>query len=169
MTATQTPHDRLRACWQALRALPADAGGRELFARLSVEHRAALDALVAAQALDPAVAGAAQAAFAGAAEHVERSTGIMTCYVAIDGRLQSTATSVLGRAAALADLAAAGQSIDAGTVAQARAALERDIAYLAARAAAGGSQAPYPVEATPESARAAAFLAELFSGTLETP
>lgn len=163
MTATRTPHDRLRACWQALRAVPADADRRELFPRLNAEHRAALDALAAAQALDPAVAGAVQAAFTGAAEHVERSTGIMTCYIGIDGRLYSTATSVLGRSAALAEMAAS-QSLDPETVAQARAALERDIAYLAERAAAGASNAPYPVEATPESVQAAAFLAGLFSG-----
>lgn len=168
MTATRTPHERLRACWQALRAVPAEGDSRALFAQVSAEHRAALDALVAARALDPAVAEAVEAAFAGAAEHVERSTGVMTCYIAIDGRLWSSATSVLGRAAALADLAA-GQSLDSETIALARVALERDIAYLAARAAAGGSQAPYPVEATPESARAAAFLAGLFTGAQEAP
>lgn len=125
----------LRDLWYGLDELASVASdedeGIEKRDLLISEHEATLANLVNAGAVDPAVAEAMQVAYAEAAFHVWRSNTNLTCYVApprpeytVQGRAE-----LLRQAEVLEELAASA-AIDADTVAEARAAIERDLAYL---------------------------------------
>ena len=125
----------LRELWYSFDKLAKDAAdqerGHEALERLTSEHQAALDALVETGQLDAAVADEMQVAFAEAAWHVWRFNAPITCYVPApypDYEFESK-HSLMKQAELLEEMAKR-SSIDEATVAQARAAIERDIAYM---------------------------------------
>lgn len=185
-TATPVPtaRDRVRDCWYRLddlgrQTLEQGDGEGKWVERLALEHRAALDALVAAGELPAGVAGEIHAAFQAAASHVWRSNAPITCYKPLMGPeyTPASAEQLARQVMALENLAAAG-GLDPQTVAQARAAIERDMAFLnlpdaerealyARLVAAAGDYHNYPsfdeidLEITPEAVAAAQFLVNL--------
>jgi len=139
------------------------------------DHRAALDELVAAGELEAAVADQVQLAFSGAIYHVWRSNVPITCYepVIID-YTPTSAQQLVQQAGILAELAESG-SLEEETIARARVAIERDIAFLALAQAeiqtlydrlieAAGDTYAYPsfdeveLDITPQAVEAARFL-----------
>jgi hypothetical protein len=180
-----SPRGRLRSCWQRFDWLEEQAKdwtdyekGEKALEQLKTEHRAALDELVAAGELEAAVADEVQNAFDAAAYHVWRANCGATCYepVLIDYTPTSSA-QLVQQAELLADLAD-DATVDQSAVAQAQAAVERDIAFLSLSheerqmlydelvEAAGGSYdfpsfSELELEITPEAAEAARFLVEL--------
>lgn len=124
-----TAWDALRACWAQLEcARPrAPLGEAALPADLNQRHAEALEALVAGGELGPAVAGEIAGAFEELVDHIQRSMAL--CYMAFSAA-QMGRQDLMGQVAALE--AMAGESdLDPDTVAQVRAALERDMAWLA--------------------------------------
>lgn len=126
--------ERLRACWLrfdwlAQQTQQWDQKDQDMqpSQELLAEHRAALDDLVAASELPAPVAAQVQAAFDAAVYHVWRANAPITCYepVVIDFKPTSSANLV-----AQAELLAQSDDLASDTVAQARAALERDVAFL---------------------------------------
>lgn len=173
--------DRLRASWHNLDHLARDAPdlerGEKTRERLVVDHRKALDNLVKAGAFDSAIADEMQAAFEGAAYHVWRANAPITCYESVP-YYQVEGSSDLARQADLLAEMAEKSAIDEATVAQAQAAIERDVAFLAmsaedqqalvevvVRAAGEGGDLPTLAELDmgipPESVEAARILVEL--------
>jgi len=131
-----TPRDRLRNCWLRFEWLAEQArdkdyerGGKAREGLLA-DHQSALDELVAAGELDASVAPQVQTAFSAAVYHVWRANAPITCYeaVMIDYTPVSSA-QLTQQAALLAEMADDG-SLDPDVVAQAQAAIERDIAFL---------------------------------------
>jgi hypothetical protein len=178
--------DRLRQPWLDLDLLARDAQdserGQATLDRLKAEHRAALDALVSAGQIEPAVADEMQIAFEGAAWHIWRANAPMTCYVpSIGPEYWVQGASNLARQADVLTEMASAADLDPNTVAEAQAAIEQDIAYLSlpeeeqqaiiervmAEAGTGGE---YPalweldLEVSPESAEAARLLVDLLLG-----
>lgn len=173
----------LRQPWEDLDLLARDAHdmekGQQTLDRLIAEHRAALDALVQSGELDPAIADDLQAAFDGAARHVWRANAPMTCYVpAPYPEYRVEGSSDLARQAEILAEMAAQSDLDAETVAQAQASIERDIAFLTmsteeqqalidAVVQASGDSMNWPtlaeldLEIPPESAEAARILMQL--------
>jgi hypothetical protein len=176
---------RLRNCWLRLDWLAQQAKGNyergdQAREKLAADHRAALDELVAAGELGVAVADQVQVAFTEAAHHVWRSNAPITCYEAVMMDYTPASSGQLAQQAGLlAEMAKSGD-FDPATVAQAQAAIERDIAFLNLSDA--GTQALYEelIEAAgdtydfpsldeldldipPEAAEAARFLVELLS------
>ncbi len=180
-----TPRGHLRNCWLRFDWLTQEAQdwddherGEGALDQLIADHRAALDDLIAAGELDPSIADQVQVAFSEAAYHVWRSNCGMTCYEPVLINYTPTSADQLVRQADfLAEIADSGD-LDQNTVAQAQAAVERDIAFLALsneeiqslydelREAAGDTY-NFPsfdeldLEITPEAAEAACFLVEL--------
>jgi hypothetical protein len=178
-----SPRGRLRNCWLQLDWLAQQTQGdydrgdraRE---KLAADHRAALDDLVAAGELDAAVADQMQVAFTEASHHVWRSNAPITCYEAVMVDYTPASSGQLAQQASLlAEIAGSGD-LDPTTVAQAQAAIERDIAFLNLSdaetqalydqlvATAGGTYDFPPLdeldlEVTPEAAEAARLLVEL--------
>lgn len=174
---------RVRRCWLQLDRLArqteedyTEADG--LRDELLSDHRAALDRLVAAGQLDAAVADQVQAAFVEATYHVWRANSPISCYepVLID-YTPTSAAQLVQQAALLAELAGEAD-LDPDTVGQARAAIERDVSFLALsdteRQAlydrlihAAGDTFSFPsfdeldLAVPPEAAEAARFLVEL--------
>jgi hypothetical protein len=175
--------DRLRQPWHDLKRLARDAPdlerGQKTHERLVADHQAALDRLVAEGELDPAVADEMQAAFEGAAYHVWRANAPITCYESVPSPdYQVESSSDLSRQADLLAEMAEQSGIDQSTVAQAQAAIERDIAFLAMSAdaksalietvqEAAGDTWDFPhlteldMDVSPESVKAAHILVEL--------
>jgi hypothetical protein len=176
----------LRSCWLQLDWLAEQASdwsdyekGDRALEQLTAEHRAALDELVVAGELEADVADLVQEAFTEAAYHVWRANCGMTCYEAVAGPEYTPYASgqLAQQTELLADLAD-DATLDPETVAQAQAAVERDIAFLGlsdekvqalydALIEAAGESHDYPafdeldLEITPEDAEAARFLVEL--------
>jgi hypothetical protein len=126
----------LRAAWLDLEHLAqittADyEEGEDLRSKLLDEHRRALDNLIAAGDLSPAVAEQLQAAFTEATYHVWRSAAPFTCYLPAPGPNYTPISSdqLVKQAKLLTDVAR-GQEIEPSTVALAKAAIERDISFL---------------------------------------
>jgi len=175
--------DSLRQPWHNLDRLARDAPdlerGQKTHERLVADHQRALDNLVAAGDLDPAIAQEMQAAFQGAAYHVWRANAPITCYEAVpfpDYQIESS-SDLARQADALAEMADQ-SAIDEATVAQARAAIERDITFLAMATSerdaliqkvreAAGDSSDFPhlteldTDIPPESVEAARILVEL--------
>ena len=127
--------DRLRACWLGLEGIAQRAqedpdGAEKEKLALEAEHRAALDALVPLDELSAAVAEHVQVAFEAAAYHVWRANAPITCYepVLID-YTPTSSQQLTVQAEILAEMADDG-AIEKDVVAQAQAAIERDIAFL---------------------------------------
>jgi hypothetical protein len=129
---TSTPEAQLRNVWGQLDRLAertrkdADRGTR-MRESLAADHRAALNQVVARGRLSAAAAGRAQVAFEAAAYHIWRANAPITCYepVIIDFRPTTS-----GQLATQAALLAQRDDLDAQIVAQAQAAIARDIAFL---------------------------------------
>jgi hypothetical protein len=129
-----SPRGRLRNCWLRLDWLAQQAKGdyergdkaRE---KLAAEHRAALDGLVAVGELDAAVADELDTAFGAAVSHVLFINAPITCYEAVLVYTPVSSGQLAQQADLLAEMAKSGD-LDPATVAQAQAAIERDIAFL---------------------------------------
>jgi hypothetical protein len=131
--------DRLRRCWLSFGELAqatieeSNQGSTEntFGQQLSAEHRLALDELVAAGELTPAVADLIQEAYDAAIYHVWRSNALMTCYVPmIVNYAPGSAEVLIRQSEVLSGLAAQG-NIDPQTLLNAQTALEHDMAYYA--------------------------------------
>jgi hypothetical protein len=183
---SDTPRQRLREIWLRLDWLAQetrdnwdnDAQSQQARKQLISDHRAALDELTTAGDLDAAVAEQVQLAFSAAAYHVWRSNAPITCYEAmLVDYTPTSANQLVQQANLLADLA--GKSdLDPGTVAQAQAVIQRDMAFLSLSQAetealydalyeAAGDGYDFPsleeldLEISPQAAEAARFLAQL--------
>ena len=178
--------ERLRSCWLRLDWLEEQAQdwsdyekGEQALEQLKAEHRAALDGLVTASALDAGVATEVQNAFDAAAYHVWRANCGMTCYepLMMPDYTQSGSTQLVNQADLLADLAD-DTTVDPETVSRAQSTVERDIAFLNlsseeeqalydALTEAAGDAHDFPtfealeLEIAPEAAEAARFLIKL--------
>jgi hypothetical protein len=132
-----SPRGRLRACWLRfdwLAERAVDMGnyerGQQAMEELVADHRSALDELVAAGELERDVAGQVQTAYNAAAYHVWRANAPITCYEAVMIDYVPASSAQLARqAATLTEMAERGD-LDPDVVAQARAAIERDVAFL---------------------------------------
>jgi hypothetical protein len=151
----------LRGCWLDLDNPELQSSEDTDFSReLRQRNGDALAALVASGELDAAVADEIDAAFEEAIAHVQRQQA--TCYIALPPEF--TPRDDLVQQAELLETLAAEGDIDPQTVARARAALGRDIAWLA-RFHAGEAPGEWKgVEVTPEAAEAARILVELLLG-----
>lgn len=180
--------DRLRSCWYRFDWLVQQAQGNyergdRAREELAAEHRAALDELVAAGELEAAVADELEVAFDVAADHILWSNAPITCYdTAMPDYTPTSAGQLVNQAELLEDLAD-DATIDQDAVAQALAAIERDITFLTMSneewqalyqelVEAAGESHDFPafddleLEITPEAVEAAKFLVELL---LEEP
>ena len=125
--------ERLRRHWldlEGLVALDWEEGQAEV-ERRGTAHRAALDELVAAGKIEPAVAEHMHMAFLEAAEHIRLSRSMMTCYdMSQLGSVQmNTREDLVRQQALLVELAASGE-LDGAAVQRAWQAIERDIIFL---------------------------------------
>jgi hypothetical protein len=175
--------ERLRATWAQLDDLAAGTqadfeGSEEKRDALVAGHRAALDDLVAHGELAEDVAGQVQVAFDAAAYHVWRSNAPITCYepVLIDYKPASSDQLV-----EQAQVLAGRDDLDPQTVAQAQAAIAKEIAFLNMpqeevdalyqRILNGQSDQPIPnfqdvdLEVSPQDLAAAQFLVDLLLGS----
>ncbi len=151
----------LRQCWLDLAdpsLLSTEAAA--FAAELSRRHAAALERLVADGEIAAEVAAEIGVGFGQAVAHVQRQ--VATCYVALPP-VYAPRQDLMQQRAALAEMAERSQ-VDPATVARARAALERDLTWLARFQAGqeGGDLAA--TEATPAAAAAAGVLVELLLG-----
>lgn len=177
---------RLRSLWLDLDTIASNAGDDELGPQVRdeyiAEHQTALDHLVDRGVLDTAVAADMQTAYSEAAFHVWRQNSNITCYVPApppDYYVASRAELVT-QAQVLEEMATEA-ALNSDTVAEARAAIERDIAYMAMSGeeqqalaeriiAEMGSGGEYPdlgetgLEVPPSSAEAARALVRLLLG-----
>lgn len=141
----------LRECWAGLKNPELRAYDDTAFAKaLRERHAVALQGLVERGELEAAVADEIHAAFAQAIAHVQRQMAL--CYIMMP--IESVPRTDLMRQVTVLEEMAAKSEIDPATVAQARAALERDIAWLAEFQAGGmtGALGQVPVGATSVSA-----------------
>jgi hypothetical protein len=134
LPAAQTPRDRLRRLWFSFSELAEKTrAGRndedELGQKMSADHRAELDALVAAGGLSAPAADLVQEAYSAAVYHVWRSNAPITCYVPtfVDYG-PSSAAVLVKQAEILGELRGKGM-IDASTLSRAQSALEHDLAF----------------------------------------
>lgn len=153
--------EALRECWAelknpALRSFDDNDFSRSLRAR----HADVLAALVAGGALDAAVAEEITAAFAQAILHIQGQMSL--CYIAMP--VEHLPRHDLMRQVAVLEEVAVKSEIDPATVAQARAALERDIAWLAQFNAGETPETLWQTPVGVTSAQAAKVLADLLSG-----
>jgi len=180
-----SPRSRLRHCWLRLDWLAQQAmgdyeRGDKAREKLAADHRAALDDLVAAGEMNANVADELNTAFGAATTHVLFINAPITCYEPMLVDYTPASSGQLGQQAGLlAEMAESGD-LDPAIVAQAQAAIERDIAFLNLSdaetqalydeliAAASGTY-DFPsldeldLEISPETAEAARFLVELLS------
>jgi hypothetical protein len=131
-----TLKDNLRDCWLKLPWLAEQTlmdmqQGEEDRMRLLMDHRASLNRLVGHGDITLDVADQLHVAFEEASFHVWRINSRMTCYMPMPGpNYTPTSSSQLAtQAEILAELAERG-SLDLHTVEHAKAAIERDIAFL---------------------------------------
>jgi hypothetical protein len=151
----------LRACWLDLDHPDLQSFEDTDFARdLRHRHEHALAALVESGEIDAAVADEIAAAFEEAIAHIQRQQA--TCYIALPP-VFAPREDLIKQAEMLEEMAAAGD-IDPETMAQAQAALERDIAWLAQFHAGEEPGELDGIEITPEAAEAARILVELLLG-----
>ncbi len=186
--AGSSARGRLRDCWLRLDWLAQET--RDHFdsnvengplAQLTAEHEAALKALVESGEIGEGVAAELRAAFDAASYHVWRSNAPVTCYqAAVIDFAPTSAAQLVEQAATLEEMANKGQ-LDPAVVAQAQAAIERDMAFVSMtdeeRQAlyeqisqqAGDNYASIPtfdeveLEVTPEEVEAARYLVELLA------
>lgn len=138
-TEPATARDRLRLCWLRFGEL-AEATRREsesnstdntLGQQLTTEHLLSLEDLVETGELSPEIAGLVQEAYEAAVYHVWRSNTMITCYepVMLD-YAPSSAQNLVTQSQLLGEFAEQGV-IEEELLAQARSAIEHDMAYYA--------------------------------------
>ncbi len=171
--------DGVRAPWRDLDRLAKAAEdserGEKLRESLVADHRNALDGLVAAGEVTAPVAADIHVAFEEAAYHVWRSHAPISCYEPVAWpQYDIDAAANLARQAELLEQHAAG--LDEATAAEARKAIERDIAFLSLdparqqeiqRTEADGAWralADLELEAPAESTQAAEILVQVLAG-----
>jgi hypothetical protein len=151
----------LRECWVDLGHPKLQSFEDTDFSRaLRQRHDDALSALVESGELDAAVADEIAAAFEEAVSHIQRQQA--TCYIALPPEF-TPRENLVQQAQALEELAEEGD-LDPEAVAQAQAALERDVAWLARFHAGELPGDMDEIEITPEAAEAARVLVELLLG-----
>ncbi len=151
----------LRECWLALADSRLQVFEEDDFSQdLRARHTQTLDALVSAGELERDVADEIDVAFGQAIAHIKRQ--LATCYIALPSEYQPR-QDLVTQSAVLEEMAAKG-AIDTATVEQARAALERDIAWLEAFQAGQVPGALETIEADPADVEAAQILVELLLG-----
>ena len=123
-------------------------------------HDAALAALIEIGEIDAPVADEIGIAFEEAIAHIQRQQA--TCYAALPP-VFAPREDLVRQAEILEEMSTAGD-IDPETMAQAQAALERDIAWLAQFHAGEEPGELDGIEITPEAAEAARILVELLLG-----
>ena len=138
--ASLSTRERLRACWLSFNELAgktragSNQSGENSFddpfgAQLKADHRRALDELVAAGELKPAVANLVQEAYEAAVYHVWRSNVPITCYRSMGPNYAPTsAAQLVQQFAVLAEMAARGE-LNTDTVAMAQKAIQHDLAF----------------------------------------
>jgi hypothetical protein len=134
-----TAKDRLRTCWLSFGELAqatleeSNQGNNDnTFGQgLLVEHRRALDNLLAAGELTPAVAGLVQEAYEAAVYHVWRSNALMTCYEPMIVDYAPASAGILVQQSEVLNEVADEGKLDPQVLAKAKAALEHDMAYYA--------------------------------------
>jgi hypothetical protein len=173
--------ERLRACWLQFEGLaqraevdPDGAEGERL--ALVDEHRAVLDELVTLDEVTAEVAEHVQVAFEAAAYHVWRANAPISCYEPVEMNYKPLSSDRMTQQAAILTEMAEDGALEKDVVAQARAAIEWDIAFLCLSDAqvgelfqkahdAGGGDYPtfeeLALEVSPEAAQAAQFLVAL--------
>jgi hypothetical protein len=139
--ASLSARDRLRACWLSFNELAektlsgsnqaGDSTSDPFGAQLLADHRRALDELVAAGEIEPAVADLVQEAYAAAEYHVWRSNAPITCYepMVVD-YAPTSAAQLVQQSGILAEMAAKGE-LNSDTVAMAQKAIQHDLAFEA--------------------------------------
>jgi hypothetical protein len=154
--------EALRVCWLDLKdPRLGSSGGAAFSSELLRRHRDALTRLQTAGQLDSEVASAMVIAFDEATVHVQRK--MATCYEPLPPGQPNPHTSreeLTTQAATLTEMAAR-SVIDPATVARARAALERDLAWLAQFQAGRQPGELEEIRATPAEVEAARLLVEL--------
>ena len=175
----ETPRERLRSCWLGLDWLVEQEQecSDEARAQLRAAHRAALDELVGEGELPADVGTYVQSAFDEAVSHIMRGKSLVTCYemVGLPYYRFKSRGKLIEQADRLAEIASRG-SLDPETVAQAQAAIERDIAFLGLSppeletlddGLADGDVLSFEeidLEITPQAVTATRFLVELLLG-----
>lgn len=151
----------LQACWLDLRDSRLQSFEDNDFIRtLRQRHQEALAALVAAGEVASAVAEEMAVAFEQAIAHIQR--GMATCYIALPPEYLPR-QDLLQQATLLEEMAAKSDIVPA-TVAQARAALERDIEWLTQFQAGRVPGALQEIAADPDAVEAARVLVGLLLG-----
>ena len=143
-TATPTPlppRDMLRLCWQRFDELAqttvelSDTGEEymenALGEQLVADHRHALAELVAAGESTQPVADLVQEGYEAAVYHVWRSNIPVTCYEPVIVDYEPASARVLVQQSEMLNEFAQAGEIDPETLAQAQAALEHDMAFIA--------------------------------------
>lgn len=133
------PRERLRHCWlsfgelaQATQQDTGDGNADNDFGKeLMVEHRKALDELVASGELSSTVADLVQEAYDAAVYHVWRSYAPITCYEPVIVDFAPVSAGILVQQSEILGKIADENTIDPNTLAKARAALEKDMAFYA--------------------------------------
>lgn len=121
----------LRLPWLAEQTRMGTQQGEENRMRLLMDHRAALNRLVGHNDITGPVADQLQVAFEEAAFHVWRMNSGMTCYMPMPGpNYTPTSSGQLAKQAEILLELAENSGLDLEAVAQAQAAIERDIAFL---------------------------------------
>jgi hypothetical protein len=133
------PRERLRRSWLSFGELAQvtqqDSGEgnaeNEFGKELMVEHRKALDELVASGELSSTVADLVQEAYDAAVYHVWRSYAPITCYEPVIVDFAPVSAGILVQQSEILGKIADENTIDPNTLAKARAALEKDMAFYA--------------------------------------
>ena len=160
--ATDPNWSALRACWLDLDHPDLQSFEDTDFSRdLRQRHGDALAALVKSGEIEAAVADEIAAAFEEAIAHIQRQQA--TCYIALPP-VFAPREDLVKQAELLEELSTEGD-IAPETVAQAQAALERDIAWLSQFHAGEEPGELDGIAITPEAAEAARILVELLLGT----
>lgn len=134
IASSSTARDRLRFSWLRFGELAQttlSAGDTEntLGQQMIVDHRSALDELVTAGELSPAVADLVQESYAAAVYHVWRSNAPITCYEPVFVDYSPASAGILVRQSEILGQLAGQGTIDPETLAKAQAALEHDMAF----------------------------------------
>jgi hypothetical protein len=167
----------LRLGWLAEQSTGDWERGQRASEELLAEHQAALDEIVAAGETTSVVAAELQAAFGAAVYHVYRSNAPITCYEPVLIDYMPVSSSQLTQQVQILDDMAEDGNLDPATIAQAQAAIGRDIAFLSLSQedvqalydhliqTAGGAGYPsfdeLALEVPPAAAEAARFLIEV--------
>ena len=182
MTQAATARARLRLYWLRFPELAEKSRGdtdNKLGQELFAGHNAVLDELIAAGEISTPVAELVKEAYGAAIDHVWRSNGPMTCYEPMLVDYTPSSAGVLVEQVEVLNQIAGQGTIDPGTLAKARAALDHDLAFYALTDEEvkglykkvlddyGPDQGPsfeeLPLEVTPEVQEATQFIIDLLT------